>query len=139
MHHARLETPSQNFCCQHQANNHCSYHHSSNIRIKRPRKISNIIKCKYTSTLFVTSDPHPSQPPASGQLHHHLLWTTLSLLRQLLLPRPDTLQRPIQTSPTSSMEFVLVFLIYPVQGSPHEVSPSSKFQGFLTRSRPHPF
>ena len=26
------------FCCQHQADNHCSYHHSSNIRIKRPRK-----------------------------------------------------------------------------------------------------
>ena len=138
--HAWHETPSQKMCCQHQADNHCSYHRSTNIRIKRPQKISNIIKGKYTSKLFVTSNPHLSQPPVFGQLHHYLSWTMSSLLRQsFLLPQPDTLQQPTQILPTSSMEFVLVFLIYPVLGLPHEVSPSSKFQGFLTRSCPHTF
>ena len=37
------------------------------------------------------------------------------------------------------MRFSAVSLIYPVQGLPHEVSPSQKFQGLLTRSRPHSF
>ena len=49
---------SQNFVVSTQADNHRDYHHSSDIRIKRPRKISNPFKVNISSfILLVTIDP----------------------------------------------------------------------------------